>query len=431
MLELLRKWETKLFGRQLELRVRLFNVLACAGCVCCLIGGITGVLTNSGIYNLLLNVTGSTFSLFMLWYSIVRQNYQQCYMISIIFVFFVIVPAHFIDSGGFHGGMPAFFVFATLLTVLMLDGKKAVIVAIAELILYTLLCIYAYCYPDKMNPFTTEVERMIDIIANFLIASSVLCITMTLYLGLYNQQHRELEAAQKQLEEYAKMKSELFVEMSHEMRTPLTVMSAYAQFAVEQIRERGPNEQTLADLATISDEAKRLAEMADGILKILKASPETEETYIHTLAPVNVGTLARRLTQIIAPIALRRGIKLAAHISEDIPNIYGNPDELTQLLWNILQNSISYARERAELSATASKGGVKIAVTNDGATIEPVLLTRIFERGVSGRDDGSGIGLSICRDIAHRHNGDITLQNRECGGTCVTVMLKDPTGGQQ
>ena len=53
------------------------------------------------------------------------------------------------------------------------------------------------------------------------------------------------------------------------MRTPLTVMSGYAQFAVEQIRVSGANEQTLADLFTISEEAKRLAEMADGTQKIL------------------------------------------------------------------------------------------------------------------------------------------------------------------
>ena len=118
---------------------------------------------------------------------------------------------------------------------------------------------------------------------------------MALHFRLYKQRQKELEAARRQVEEYARMKSELFTGMSHEMRTPLTVMSAYAQFAVEQIRESGANEQTLDDLATISDEAKRLAEMADGTLKILMSGSggtdesETDDQQKNT--PVDAGDL--------------------------------------------------------------------------------------------------------------------------------------------
>ena len=96
----------------------------------------------------------------------------------------------------------------------------------------------------------------------------------------------EIEAARKQSEEYAKMKGDIFAVMSHEMRTPLTIMSAYAQFAVEQLWESGPNEQTLDNLSTISDEAKRLAEMADTTLKVLMTSVETERTNMQMLIPI-------------------------------------------------------------------------------------------------------------------------------------------------
>ncbi|MDR2578319.1 MAG: hypothetical protein LBC70_05855, partial [Chitinispirillales bacterium] len=97
---------------------------------------------------------------------------------------------------------------------------------------------------------------------------------MIFLMGRYSvsaldKSRRELEIAYRQTEELAKMKSELFTAMSHEMRTPLTVMSAYAQYAVEQIREVGANDQTFADLGVISDEARRLAEMADGTLNVL------------------------------------------------------------------------------------------------------------------------------------------------------------------
>jgi signal transduction histidine kinase len=429
MLELLTKWKTKFFGGQLELRVRLFNILLFSGFFGSLTGGVIGFLTDGGFFNLLLNAVLIIFSIFMLFYSFSNQKYQRCYLITIIFAFFIVFPLHFIDAEGYHGGMLTLFMLATLFTMFLFDGKKAAVLIIAELVLYTLLCIYAYCYPDKINLFVTEADRLIDIIVNFWIASSISCITMTLYIRLYRQQQRELEVAKKQSEEYANMKSKLFAEMSHKMRTPITVMSVYAQFAVEQIRERNLNEQTLADLATISEEAKRLADIADGTLKLLMASHDTKDNDNQRVTPVDIGVLAKRLTQILKPVALRVGKKLTMRISKHLPKIYGNTDELTQLIWNILQNAITHTRENIELTAAATKDGVKIAVTNDGAPLEPALLPHIFEWGISNSDGGNGIGLAICRDIAYKHNGDISAQNGEGGGTCMTVTLKSATRG--
>jgi|GEM_PF-654441 len=425
----IKQLKTKFFGKQLEFRVRLFNILVCIGFISSLIGTVTGFLTDGGIFNLLLNLTLNIFSIFILWYSSSSHNYNRSYLFTTVFVFFIIFPLHFIDSEGYNGGMLAFFILATVFTMSMFDGKRAIVITIAELFLYTSLCVFAYRYPDKTQHFVKEADRLVDIVANFLMASSMLCITLALYFRLYNKQQREIEAARKQSEEYAKIKGDIFAGMSHEMRTPLTIMSAYAQFAVEQLRESGPNEQTLDDLSTISDEAKRLAEMADTTLKVLMTSVETERTNMQMLRPVDMCALVKRLSQIIKPVLLRSGRNIKTHISEDIPKIYGSVDELTQLIWNILQNAITHAKEIIELELAAAGDGVKITVTNDGAAIEPALLPHIFERGISGRYGGSGIGLSICRDIAHRHNGDISAQNRENNGTYVEVTLKSATGG--
>jgi signal transduction histidine kinase len=306
----------------------------------------------------------------------------------------------------------------------MLEGKKMIIFAVLELALYASLCFYAYYNPDKINFLGTEEDFLIDVIIAFTIVSVTLSATMSLHFKLYIQKQKELEAARRQVEEYAKMKNELFAGMSHEMRTPLTVMSAYAQFAVEQIREAGANEQTLADLATISDEAKRLAEMADGTLKILMNVSETESARQKNL-PVDIGDLASRLVRLMEPIASRKGCKLTASIMGNIPAIPGDADKLTQLLWNLLQNVITHSGcDNAELLVEANGLGVKLMVRDDGAGVNPDILPRIFESGVSGKKEGSGIGLSICRDIARRHGGDIIVQSEPGAETCVTVALR-------
>ena len=334
--------------------------------------------------------------------------------------------------------MPSFFIFAVLFTVFMLDGKKMILMTVMELALYTFLCIFAYRCPETINFLSTEADFMIDIIICFVSVSIALGVTMTLHLKIYIQRQNELEAARKQVEEYAKMKSELFAGMSHEMRTPLTVMSAYAQYAVEQIKQSskeefpGANDQTIADLSTISDEANRLAEMADGTLKILMSTAASYNTGIDKNLPVNMGDLASRLARLMEPVALRKGKKLQVFIGEDLPLIDGDADALTQLIWNILHNAIIHSDAetiKLGIDALASfSGGVTITVSDDGSGIDPDILPYIFERGVRGNNNGSGIGLSICREIARRHNGGINIRSNAAEGTSVMVQLRGLRG---
>ena len=425
MIGLLLKTGRKLFGSQLDFRVRLFNILALAGVLISLVTGITGLIISAGLANALQNLVSMVLSAALLWYSFVSGRYQLCYMITVICIFMGLFPALFFSSGGYHSGMPSFFIFAVLFTVFMLEGKKMVVMAVLELALYTSLCLYAFYNPESINFFDTEADFLTDVVVGFLAVSAALGITMSLHFRLYNQRQRELEAARKQVEEYAKMKSELFAGMSHEMRTPLTVMSAYAQFAVEQIRESGANEQTLADLATISVEAKRLAEMADGTLKILLTVSETGDMGVQKNTPVDVGDVSSRLIRLLEPIASRKGMKLSALIKEKIPTINGDADALTQLVWNILQNAITHSEGKTIALIVEKDGhGVKLTVNDDGAGIDPDILPRIFERGVSGKKGGSGLGLAICQDIAKRHGGDIYVRALPGKGTSVTVLLQ-------
>jgi len=425
----LRKTGGKLFGSRIEFRVRLFNILASAGVCIGFVFTVFDIINNTGAINVVTSAVSMIISMALLYYSSRSGRYQFCYMVTIIVIFLGIFPLFFFLAGAYYGSMPGFFIFAVVFTILMLEGKKALVMVVIELTLYISLFLISYHYPQTIKWYTTNLEMLLDTMISFVVISVSLGITMFLHLRLYNRQNRELEAARKQAEEFAEMKSELFAGMSHEMRTPLTVMSAYAQFAVEQIRNEGANEQTLADLASISDEAKRLAEMADGTLKILMSTSESNETVRRKASLVNLGDVSGRLARLLEPIASRKGRKLTAHIKDNIPDILGNADELTQLLWNILQNALTHSGGNTELSAEAYGGSVIVTVKDDGGGIDASLLPRIFERGVSGKKGGTGIGLSICRDIAMRHGGDIRAESETGKGTCITVTLNGMTGG--
>jgi signal transduction histidine kinase len=414
----------KLFGEQLDFRARLFHILAVAGILISLVTGVGGIFINAGLANLLLSLLAMVLASVFLCYSLISGKHQRCYMIAIICIFFGLFPFLFFSAGGYHSGMPSFFIFAVLFTIFMLEGKKAVVMTVLELAFYTALCVFAYYNPDKINFFNTEEDYLSDILMGFLAVSAALGVTMSMHFRLYKQRQAELEAARKQVEEYAKMKNELFAGMSHEMRTPLTVMSAYAQFAVKQIRESGVNEQTLADLATISDEAKRLAEMADGTMKTLMGTFETDEPSVYVKSPVNVGDLCLRLVRLLKPNALQKGMELSAKVTDNDPTVNGDADAIAQLVWNILHNAITHSGAKAiELIVGADGEGVKITVNDDGAGVEPDILPHIFERGIIGKKGGSGIGLSICQKIAKRHGGEIIIKSEPGAGTSVTVVL--------
>jgi len=271
----LKTWR-KLFGDQLDFRIRLFNTIGTVGILASLTGVIVDFANGLGFFNVAICTATGTVSIWALWYSATTGKYRTGYLILIVFNFMCCFPALYLSSGGYHSGMPIYFILAMLFTIFLLEGKTMFIMVAAEQVLYTALFLYAYYKPENIKLLDSEAKIFTDIFSCFLAASIILSVTLLMHLRLYDRRQRELVAMHKQVEDYAKMKSEMFAEMCHEIRTPLTVMSTHAQYTVEQLRESGADEQTLADLATISDEAKRLAEMADGTLKVLMSSPKTE-----------------------------------------------------------------------------------------------------------------------------------------------------------
>jgi signal transduction histidine kinase len=317
-------------------------------------------------------------------------------------------------NGKVHGGTFIYVYAIPLASILLLGMLRGIIITVtAGVILSLQMYIPGLSRFDYYSDFATHV-----ILGYFIISTQMIVIEWT-----RKNKDRKIDSQRKQLDELNRAKRELFANMSHEMRTPLTVMSAYAQFAVEEIKENGANEQTLADLAAISGEARRLAEMADGTLKILLSeteAPPDEQKYF----PVDIGEISTSIARLFEPVAKRNGRKLAVTIGRDIPQIPGDPGALTQLLWNILQNAIIHSQcKNIDLTVEASGLDVTITVRDDGCGINSDILPHIFERGI-GKQGGSGIGLSICREIARRHGGSIDIRSGQGAGTTVTVNLR-------
>ncbi len=402
----------------LDFRVRLFNVLAIGGTVISLLMGILSAVNNGGTFIVAVNLAVAALSFGLLTYSRRTGRYQICYMITIAGIFLGFFPALFFGSGGYHSGMPAFFVFAVVFTVFMLEGKKAVFFSVAELALYITICVIAYLYPDTVRFFATEQELLTDIIIAFTTVSAVLGVSMFLHFRLYNEQQRKLDEQNDLLFKANNAKTEFLANASHDMRTPLTVISVNVQTALGILEDMGdalkdPDMEKL--LQNAQGEIMRLARMVGGMLTLASMSENTDKSVI------NFSSLLQSGADMLRLYLQKRGNVLETEIEPGL-RVFGSADLLAQMVSNLLQNAGAHT-ENGAISLRAVKNGAVITVTvcDNGAGIKPELLTHVFERGVS--DGGTGFGLYLCKMVVESHGGKIWIESEPGKGTVVFFTI--------
>ncbi|MCL1843813.1 MAG: HAMP domain-containing histidine kinase [Defluviitaleaceae bacterium] len=241
---------------------------------------------------------------------------------------------------------------------------------------------------------------------------------------------RTLEYSYMQLNE-SRLKSNFLANISHEMKSPLGIMGGYAKLTKKQIEAGTVSEKTLNNLQTISDEALRLAELVN---RMLRASVEMEgASSFACVAPQDIIGNAAALCE---PIFTAN--KLTIHIEKDCPSVMANPDMITEVLVNLIGNANRHTGRTGkqlpqgatgpksgiiELRAERTKAGmVTFSVRDNGEGILPDMLARVFIRGVSGAGS-SGIGLSTSKETVENHGGEINIESAVGKGTLVTFTL--------
>ena len=206
------------------------------------------------------------------------------------------------------------------------------------------------------------------------------------------------------------------------MRTPLTVINGWTETL---LADEYMDEDTRQGMKVISSEAKRLTEMVVDLLDFTRMQDgrmtlTVEQADIRAEFEDTVFMYGSRLAQ--------EGIKL--HYQEDdvdIPEISCDPKRLRQVFLNILDNAAKHggAGKRIDAGISYEDDYVVICIRDYGPGIpedEIPLVKKKFYKG-SSSVRGTGIGLAVCDEIVQMHNGTLTLENAEGGGTLVTVCL--------
>ena len=232
-------------------------------------------------------------------------------------------------------------------------------------------------------------------------------------------QRRELEIAEQNalLEQMNRLKSDFMRNIAHEMKTPLAVMSGYAQLTVRQIEKHAVDAGTTANLDTIAREAERLADMVTPLLDVTYHG-DARSAFLPAALLDDAAAVCR-------PVLLKNGNQLQTVCDCDRPLTAGR-SALLQVLINLAVNANRHTCDGwIRLGASEAAGMVCFTVADNGSGIRPADLPHVFERGYSA-DGGSGLGLTICRETIESMGGTIGVAQTGASGTVIRFTV--PSG---
>jgi signal transduction histidine kinase/ligand-binding sensor domain-containing protein/CheY-like chemotaxis protein len=228
----------------------------------------------------------------------------------------------------------------------------------------------------------------------------------------------------KKLYELDEMKSRFFANISHEFRTPLTLILG----PVKQILETIEDETIRSDLRVVQKSANRLLGLVNQLLDISRLESGTMK--LRTV-PQNIVTLLRALALSFTSYAERRRITLTFNSGAEEILTYVDKDKLEKIITNILSNAFKFTPEggRIDVAVTQDEDRVSVAVRDTGIGIPVDKIPRIFDRfyQVDGShtrsQEGAGIGLSLTKELVELHRGTIEVESTEGKGTTFTFRI--------
>jgi len=235
----------------------------------------------------------------------------------------------------------------------------------------------------------------------------------------------ELAEANQQLRELDRLKSKFVSNVSHELRTPISNLKLYMS-----LLQRGKPEKRTHYEVMLQSSVERLGQLVEDILNLSRVEiahyqpREFESTDLNAIIGQIVAT-----HQAQAELA---GLRLSFYPQPDLPLIAGDYSQLSQLVTNLVLNSLRYTRLGTIQVSTASPNGqeqVVLAVEDTGIGILPEDLPHLFERFYRGNHrqpteiPGTGLGLAIVKEIVEIHQGRIFVESQVDVGTRFTVSL--------
>ena len=298
-------------------------------------------------------------------------------------------------------------------------GLASAIVAILAATMFAQL--YYAAKPDAWHPVFDAARDMTGL-------GALMYLTVRLLLASYRMQRDEKQRVLrgKIEEQLVAMRAEALRQTSHEVRTPLSTITAISETLLDG-STGDLNTDQREFVQDIDEAAQHLLALVNDILDYAKA-----EAGMIRLAPqpVALTELLNQCVSMVGPRAKIAGVTVTAQVSQELSEVISDPLRLRQILLNLLSNAIKYNTEGGSVIVRIrpDEGDMfRISVRDTGRGIAPEHLEHLFEpyyqAAIADQGIGTGLGLAIIKHLTELHGGSIEVESVVDTGTMFTVKL--------
>ena len=229
------------------------------------------------------------------------------------------------------------------------------------------------------------------------------------------------------------MRQDFVANVSHELRSPISSLVGMIETLQSSAKDDPSSREKF--LQIMGDEAARMARLIDDLLSLSRV--EVSE-HVPPITSVSIGSILETTIELLQGRASKKNIALELTLPDTLPEIPGDPDELTEVFQNLIDNAIKYGNSKSEINIVIEKiaripdlnhPGVSISIINQGERIAPEHIPRLTERfyrvdkGRSRTTGGTGLGLAIVKHIVNRHRGKLVIESLQEKTAKFTVFL--------
>ncbi len=242
------------------------------------------------------------------------------------------------------------------------------------------------------------------------------------------ESNRELNEANEKLRELSDMKEEFLALTTHDLRSPLTVISGVINFFTSgRLGDMTPEQKNM--VAMMERNTQSLIELVNDLLDASKLESGTLRLEV---TAVELAPLVAELRETMLPMAKEKEIALEEHVAADLPAVSADRAKLRRVLVNLLSNAVKFTPKGGRIEVNAERDGdraVRVSVTDTGVGIPPEDIARLFDKFEQARsratrsEKGTGLGLYITRQLVELHGGQINVESEVGRGSTFSFTI--------